>query len=128
MSRTLPLLAALLLGALGTCAAPASAANPKPRDFELTAPSVAVSGAGADREYVSPPLRAPKLFNVVGLRWRGPGEYAHLRVRVRRDGGRWTQWRGLEGTTAERPDGFRGGRGAPRPSRAGGARPARPGQ
>jgi len=110
MSRTLPLLAALILGALGTCAGPASAATPKARDFEMTAPAPSVSGAGSGREYVSPPLRAPRRFNVVGLRWRGSADHAHLRVRVRRDGGRWTRWRELEATSAEGPDVFSGER------------------
>src|SRR4051794_30865716 len=99
MSRTLPLLAALILGVPGAAAAPASA-NPKPVDFEMTAPAPAVAGAGAHREYVSPPLHAPKRFNVVGLRWRGgaPGD-VHVRVRVKREGGRWTKWRELEATS-----------------------------
>jgi hypothetical protein len=109
MSRTLPLLAALVLGVLGTLAAPASAATPKPRDFELTAPGPSVTGSRADREYVSPPLRAPRRFNLVGLRWRGGGgAQTHLRVRVKRDGGRWTKWRELETTSAEGPDRGRG--------------------
>jgi hypothetical protein len=122
MSRTLPLLAALILGALGACAVPASAATPKPRNFEMTAPAPAVSGAGSDREYISPPLRAPKRFNIVGLRWRGPGDDAHLKVRVRRDGGRWTAWHELEATSAEGPDrgtGERAARGLSGPAWAG---------
>jgi len=111
MSRTLPLLAALIFGALGTSAGAASAATPKPRDFELTAPSPSVSEAGGDREYVSPKLRAPGRFNIVGLRWRGGAAgHTHLRVRVKRDGGRWTNWRELEATSAEGPDAGRGER------------------
>jgi hypothetical protein len=103
MLRTLPLVAALLVGALGT--SPAAASSPKPRDFELTAPGTSVSGAGAAREYVSPKLRAPGRFNLVGLRWRGgAAEHTHLRVRVKRDGGHWTKWRELEATSAEGPD------------------------
>ena len=115
MSRTLPLLAALIAGALSLVAVPAQSAkpySPKPVDFELSAPAAGVSGAGARREYVSPPLKAPKRFNVVGLRWRGPGEHARLKVRVRRDGGRWTAWHELEATSAEGPDGGRGERAA----------------
>ena len=109
MSRTLPLLAALIFGALGISAGPATAAIPKPLDFEMAAPTAAVSGSGARREYVSPPLRAPRRFNVVGLRWRGgASEETHLRVRVKRAGGPWTKWRELEATSAEGPDGGRG--------------------
>jgi N-acetylmuramoyl-L-alanine amidase-like protein len=36
-------------------------------------------------------LRAPKRFNLVGLRWKG-ADSARLRVRVRRGGGRWSRW------------------------------------
>src|SRR5688500_4094398 len=111
MSRTLPLLAALLLAVLALTAQPASAATPKPVDFELKAPAPAVSGAGAHREYVSPPVRAPRRFNVVGLRWRGgASEHTHLRVRVKRTGGPWTPWRELETTSSEGPDEGRGER------------------
>ena len=109
MSRTLPLLAALILAALALLAQPAFSASSKPLDYELTAPAPTVSAAGAHREYVSPPLRAPRRFNVVGLRWRrGASEHVHLRVRVKRNGGRWTRWRELETTSSEGPDQGRG--------------------
>jgi hypothetical protein len=120
MSRTLPLLAALILGALAL--APGASARAKPVDFEMRAPTPSVTGAGADREYVSPKMRAPKRFNIVGLRWRGGGEHVHLRVRVKRNGGRWTKWRELETTTAEGPDsggGERVARGVSGPAWAG---------
>ena len=108
MSRTLPLLAALVMTVLALFAQPASA-RPDAADFELTAPAPQVSGAGHEREYVSRPLRAPRRFNLVGLRWRGgAGEHTHLRVRVKRGGGRWTPWRELETTAADGPDRGRG--------------------
>jgi len=111
MSRSLPLLAALVVVVLALVTEPANTAppaRPSALDFELAAPAVSVSGAGAGREYVSRPLRAPRRFDIVGLRWRGAGEHTHLRVRVRRDGGRWTRWHELETTSSEGPDRGRG--------------------
>jgi hypothetical protein len=73
---------------------------PDPVDFELRdtpvmAESDRVAGlAGQDqsaRRMYSRVLRAPKRFNLVGLRWRGVGE-ASLRVRVRRDRRDWSSW------------------------------------
>src|SRR3712207_646694 len=107
MRRTLPLLAALLLAGLAVVAGPALSARPyqpDPVDFSMAAPAPKVSAAGGEHEYVSPPLRAPKRFNTVGLKWRGSASHAHLRVRVRRDGGRWTRWHELPVGSAEGPD------------------------
>jgi hypothetical protein len=111
MKRTLLPLAALVVVAFAAVAGPALSARPyrpEPVDFEMTAPAAEATGAGSGREYVSPPLRAPKRFNLVGLRWRGSGEHAHLRVRVRREGGRWTRWQELHADTADGPDRGRG--------------------
>ena len=111
MSRTLPLLAALIVGALATLAGPSLSAQPyrpDPVDFELAAPAAEPTGARGGREYVSPPLNAPTRFNLVGFRWRGSGEDAHLRVRVKRDGGRWTRWQELQTGSDEGPDRDRG--------------------
>jgi hypothetical protein len=62
-------------------------------DFELAPAARALHAAGTTM--VSAPLRAPKRFDLLGLRWRG-----HLRpaisVRVRRDGGSWSRWGTLE--------------------------------
>ena len=113
MSRTLPLLAALIVGVLATLAGPALSAKPyrpEPVDFELAASAAEPTVARGEREYVSPPLRAPKRFNLVGLRWRGTADHAHLRVRVKREGGRWTGWRELQTGSSEGPDRGRGER------------------
>jgi hypothetical protein len=126
MSRTLPLLAALIVTVLAVVAGPALSAKPyrpDPVDFELAAPAAEPTAASGDREYVSPPLRAPKRFNLVGFRWRGSGDHAHLRVRVKRDGGAWTKWQELEADTADGPDAGRG-----EPVRQGMSAPAWAGQ
>jgi hypothetical protein len=125
MKRTLLLLMAVLVCALAAVAGPALSARPYrpvPVDFELAAPPAKPTAARAGREYLSPPLRAPKRFNMVGLRWQGPAEQAHLELRVRRDGGRWSRWGELDAGSADGPD-----RGADEP-RVSGSAPAWAGQ
>ena len=46
----------------------------------------------------SPVVRAPKRFDLVGLRWRGTGERA-VRIRVQADG-RWSRWTAMAGDHA----------------------------
>jgi hypothetical protein len=107
MKRALPLIAAVAVGVLAAVARPADSAKPqapKPFDFELAAPRAEPTAARSGREYVSPPIRTPKRFDVVGMRWRGSAEHAHLRVRVRRDGGRWSRWGELAADSADGPD------------------------
>ena len=107
MSRTLLLPAALIAAVLAIVAGPALSAQPyrpDPLDFELAAPAAAPTAARGGREYVSPPLHAPKRFNLVGVRWRSGGSNAGLRVRVKRDGGDWTRWQQVEADTADGPD------------------------
>ncbi|MEA2444561.1 MAG: hypothetical protein QOJ12_1853, partial [Thermoleophilales bacterium] len=107
MKRTLLLIAAVAVGLLAAVQPPADSAKPrapKPFDFEMAAPRVQATAARGGREYVSPPLRTSKRFDVVGMRWRGAAEGAHLRVRARRDGGRWTHWAELAADTADGPD------------------------
>ena len=58
--------------------------RPDPVDFELAPAQTQVSAARSGR-VLSRPLRAPRRFNLVGLRWRGRAE-PRLTVRVRRDG------------------------------------------
>jgi hypothetical protein len=111
MKRTLLLLAAVAAGALAAVAGPALSASPyrpDPVDFEVAAPAAKPTAARGDHDYVSPPLRAPKRFNLVGLRWRGSADHAHLRVRVKDSRGRWSPWRELHTGAAEGPDPGRG--------------------
>jgi hypothetical protein len=86
---------------VGLVALPAGARAGKPTaaDFEL-APHGAVAASG---HVVSRPLRAPRRFSLVGLRWRGRIEPA-IRLRVRRAGSRWTRWIALTGAPDGAPD------------------------
>ena len=107
MTRTLLLLAAVVVGALAAVAGPALSASPyrpDPVDFEIAAPTAKLNAARGHREYVSPKIRAPKRFNLVGLRWRGSAQDTHVRVRVRDGRGRWSHWHDLPAGPAEGPD------------------------
>jgi len=100
--------AALLCAVAAGVAAPALSAgrwHPKPVDFEL-APKSSPAGAMASRA-----LRAPKRFNLVGLRWRGHAE-PRIALRVRERGGRWSRWARVEAEGDHRPDRERGERAA----------------
>jgi hypothetical protein len=114
MKRTLSALAAAVAALLLVVAAPALSARPyQPPavDFEMAAPAVAPKAAGAGGGgagggaasaagraapgVTSPALRAPKRFNVVGLRWSGRAlPHVHIRVRSAADA-RWSAWREL---------------------------------
>ena len=89
-------LLALALACAATLAAVAGPAlslerwRPEPVDFELAAPARTASTAASGR-VLSRPLRAPKRFNLVGLRWRGDSE-PRLALRARLGDGRWTRW------------------------------------
>jgi hypothetical protein len=90
--------------ALVVIVAPALSAapyRPKAIDFELAPPPGA--GVAAKHEFVSRPLRAPKRFNLVGVRWRGRAE-PRLAVRTRHAGGEWTRWAGLAVHSEDGPD------------------------
>jgi hypothetical protein len=76
--------------------------RPDPVDFELAPAQTQVTAARSGR-VLSPALRAPRRFNLVGLRWRGRAEPS-LAVRVRRDGRRWSRWQTLEAHADHNPD------------------------
>ncbi len=106
MRRALLLLGLAAVAGLGT-AVPAPAA-PRAADFAMP---VAVPPAGAraaaapaaERPWTSPVLRAPRRFDVFGLRWgRGAPEHVHVHARTRRSGGRWSPWTELGEAHAER--------------------------
>jgi N-acetylmuramoyl-L-alanine amidase len=85
----------------------ASGAQPDPVDFELApAPARAAAAGAGHGGVVSRPLRTPRRFNLVGLRWRGAAE-PDVEVRVRR-GGRWSRWAHLEAHSEHNPDLWRG--------------------
>ena len=85
--------AALVLGAALALAAPGLSQGPyvpKAVDFEMAAP-VAPAALAARRGFVSPQLKTPKRFNLVGFSWRTAREPA-IAVRARRQGEDWTRW------------------------------------
>jgi hypothetical protein len=106
--RTLLLFTAMALAALALVAGPAISSKPyRPHavDFELAVPApAAAKAAGAHGTYTSPALKAPKRFNVVGMRWKGSAEHAHLELRVRKEGGTWTDWQEVEAVGDHAPD------------------------
>lgn len=96
--------AALACAVVAVVASPALSVGrdpPTPVDFELAPQSGAAHAAGVG--LISRPLRAPKRFNLVGMRWRGGGE-PRIAIRTRRAGGRWTRWRALPVDRADNPD------------------------
>jgi hypothetical protein len=99
-----------LLGAAALVAVAAPALSferwrPQPVDFELAVPDRALARVSLSPRsgLVSKPLRAPKRFNLVGLRWRGHVEPG-LAVRTRSDGGDWTRWAGVYTHLEDAPD------------------------
>ena len=102
MRRTL-LLAAGVAGVLLAVVAPALSVRPyqpKAVDFEMAGPALQAAGSGPVE---SPVLRAPKRFNLVGLRWDGETE-PRISMRVRREGGRWTRWVAVGAAAEHAPD------------------------
>jgi len=116
MRRFVVALAAAALLVLVWVAGPALSAAPfVPRavDFEQ---GLDLAGAGAAargaRTYISPVIRAPKRFDLVGLTWRSP-VHAGARIRVRDPDGHWSRWTAMGDK--------HGGRGGSEPVWAGGA-------
>jgi N-acetylmuramoyl-L-alanine amidase-like protein len=114
-------LAVVCVLTLAAVAAPALSTRPyrpEPVDFELAPSSRAVLGKSASSgTVVSRPLRAPKRFNLVGMRWRERIEPA-IAIRARKAGGRWSRWVALDSHAEDGPDPGReaGGRGVSTPS------------
>src|SRR6266550_4275612 len=104
MAKRAPIAAAVgVLVLLVVVAAPALSLrpyHPDAVDFEL-APGGGLHAAGGS--LVSPEIRAPKRFNLLGMRWRGSARPA-IEVRVRRDGGSWSRWASLDVDSADSPD------------------------
>lgn len=103
MRRTL-LPAAVVVGVLVLLAAPALSVRPyQPRalDFEMAGPALLQKAGSGPVE--SPVVRAPKRFNLVGLKWRGDGE-PRISMRVRKAGGSWSDWVRVGGGAEHVPD------------------------
>ncbi len=84
---------------------PALAARPAAL-FELDLDGLAdgrATAAGASGWRTTPVLRAPRRFDLIGLRW-ARGSRAEAQVRARRRGGRWTEWASLHVTGDHGPD------------------------
>jgi N-acetylmuramoyl-L-alanine amidase-like protein len=64
---------------------------------------------GGDGWRTTPVLRAPRRFDLIGLRWTGGSVEAH--VRARRRGGHWTPWVALPPLADHAPDAGAGVRG-----------------
>src|SRR5688500_15623945 len=102
---------ALGLGAAAVAAAslrsPASALGARralfEQDLDLEPLTASAAGAGWRTTRV---LRAPRRFDLVGLRW-ARGSRAEAQVRARRHGGRWTAWATLHVMGDHGPDGQR---------------------
>ncbi len=109
MERLASALALVCLLALAAVAAPAISNphwRPAPVDFEL-APASGAIAARAGGALLSRPLRTPKRFNLVGMRWRGSAE-PRIRIRTRKAGGRWGPWTPLASHAEDGPDPGRG--------------------
>jgi N-acetylmuramoyl-L-alanine amidase len=91
---------------LALAAPAAEAAAPRPVDFELAPGAKALASAAGGDGLVSQPLRTPRRFNLVGLRWRGKAE-PEIELRVRK-GGRWSHWEHLQAHSDHNPDLWRG--------------------
>ncbi|MBJ7331873.1 MAG: N-acetylmuramoyl-L-alanine amidase [Solirubrobacteraceae bacterium] len=85
---------AVVIGALVWPAAPATSQRlpdaPKVTEFEMSLSSPA-RAAAAGGSIVLPATRPRTRFDLVGLRWSDRGD-VEVRMRVRRDGGRWSAW------------------------------------
>ena len=108
MKRLALLVLAILAAVLAVLSAPALSTRPwvpDAVDFELAPAAGNASAAGAirGRGLVAPPLRTPKRFNLVGMRWTGEAEPA-IAIRTRTDGGRWSSWATVESDSADAPD------------------------
>lgn len=100
---------AIVCAAALAVVAPALSAErwrPEPVDFELS-PSPEPAAAASSGPVRSRPLRAPGRFNLVGLRWRGRAE-PEVRLRVKREGRRWSRWRSVDADAGHNPDARRG--------------------
>ena len=74
-------------------------------ELDLAGEDLTASIAGA-RWRTTRVLRAPRRFDLIGLRW-ARGSHAEAQVRARRRGGRWTAWAALHVMGDHGPDGAR---------------------
>jgi uncharacterized protein with LGFP repeats len=72
--------------------------------FELAIDEHGAHAAGGWR--TTAVLRAPRRFDLIGLRWKRGG-HLHAQVRARRRGGSWSPWMPLHAAVDHAPDGAR---------------------
>ena len=103
------LIATSLTGAVAIAAPALSSVPyvPAPVEFEL-APTGAAAGQAVAGDVVSRPLDPPKRFDLVGLRWSAGNAKADVDLRVRREGGRWSDWAEATPDPDHAPDPGRG--------------------
>src|SRR5687768_964698 len=99
------------LGAAAFAAAswrgPASALAARPALFEMDLDLEPLQASAAAAGWrTTRVLRAPRRFDLIGLRW-ARGARAQAQVRARRRGGRWTEWGTLHVLGDHGPDGAR---------------------
>jgi hypothetical protein len=107
--RRAPLVAAAaVLVALGVTVAPALSSKhyrPEPVDFSMAGGEL-LGDPRPSAGVVSEPLRAPKRFNLLGLKWAAAAGHDEpaLAVRTRADGGQWTPWTPVFAHSEDGPD------------------------
>ena len=88
-----PALLLLAAGLLVWLAAPALSSRPfVPRAVEFEQALDTSRWTRAGGAWRSPVVRAPKRFDLVGLRWHRGSAERHAAIRVREAGGRWGRW------------------------------------
>ena len=98
--------------ALSLGAAAVVAGAVRPRAAYARAPAalfeLAIEGEGAQASaagwHITRVLRAPRRFDLMGLRW-ARGSHVEAQLRVRRQGGSWSRWVALHPAGDHRPDG-----------------------
>jgi hypothetical protein len=77
---------------------------PKAVDFELAVDAgTSARAAAASTRATGPVLKAPKRFDLLGLRWTSP-EAVDIELRVRKSGGGWSRWVDAPNGDADGPD------------------------
>jgi hypothetical protein len=90
--------------AAGALLGPRAALGARPALFELRLADEAARAAAAGGWHTTPVLRAPRRFDLIGLRW-ARGSHASAQVRARRRGGPWSRWVPLAVMAGHGPDG-----------------------